>query len=684
MAKSRKGPILLILFLIGMIGLIVYAADWILVTSHGQMRRDTEQSLRNGAAQQVALLTVWYGSLSSQIKAFVTVDRLRLFASEIDSRKINPKELVDPASGNDPKLAGFVERLPGLSYLLSEFVSNNEFFSGTVLTPDGLPFLSTKTDMSVSKAGKACVSEVVAKKAPVFLPLTKINQELALTLAVPIFAPSYIDQKGERVVAVFLGTVSVHKAVVAIAQTDPEGFFTSAVLERSQEKLSLIDPLFPGVHRELGPDWALEEGTLPMSIRNEPTRLEKDIPSYALALPVPDVPWLVMQGMRVTQAEAAYHRLQKNVYIGAGLSGALVIIFIAALWWWIVGRRERAMADQMRRLYEVAREQKQILDSVNTAVPAGIVVNDLSGMIYYANHRFADMVKMPSDRVIGSMYTQLPIAFARSLVTHTIQMSEKPELANFTETLPSERDEGVFRSYLTACSPCADENSCLSGMVSVYSDITDLVAAQEKAQRMVNKTVDVFVRAIEAIDPYLQGQSSRTAFLAERLAIALGLTDTETRDTLLIAAELSQIGMIQLPRELLLKSGALSKEERKQLEQHVEYARASLEGVDFGLPVLEAITEMYERFDGSGYPKHLVGEAICQNARILAVANTFCALLRPRSYRTAHTMESALAILEKKPPTYDPRVVDALKDFLASDEGKSFFQTLTINCAHEE
>ena len=93
---------------------------------------------------------------------------------------------------------------------------------------------------------------------------------------------------------------------------------------------------------------------------------------------------------------------------------------------------------------------------------------------------------------------------------------------------------------------------------------------------------------------------------------------------------------------------------------------------------------MYERYDGSGYPEHLKGEDICMNARILAVANTFCALLRPRVYRTAHTVESALSILGGEPTKYDPRVVEALQDFLAGDEGSVFLRSLQISCIGEE
>ena len=117
-------------------------------------------------------------------------------------------------------------------------------------------------------------------------------------------------------------------------------------------------------------------------------------------------------------------------------------------------------------------------------------------------------------------------------------------------------------------------------------------------------------------------------------------------------------------------------EERLLMEKHVDYAVEALRGIDFGLPVLQTIEQMHERMDGSGYPRKLQGEAICLQARILAVANTFCALMRPRSYRRRHDEPAALAILRERPFKYDQQVVDALAAFLQSAQGKEFVRIL--------
>ncbi|MCR4666006.1 MAG: PAS domain S-box protein [Desulfovibrio sp.] len=686
MAKSRRGASLIVLFLSVTIGAILYGAHWLLTTSQSRMLNETGQALHNAATQQTALLTVWYGALTNQVKAFVDVDMLRLFASEIDSADADATALLevvrpslDAEEDNEqqPKdrksIDLFVDRMPGLAQLLHEFVKKNSFLDAYVLNRHLTPFLMTAIKYPFDEKNHPLLEEVVKSGTPRLLPIRKENRELVVDMVFPIFAPQYIDHKGNHVVALFIGTCSVQKVISAIDHIDNEGFFTSAVLESQNGTLKIIDPLYPGGHRNLDEGWKLQNGALPLAVRNEPTRMEKTLPAYTLAHEVPDLPWLVMRGIRVSEAEASYLRLKKNVYIGVALLIALAVILITALWWWVVGRRERAHADQMRKLYSLANEQKQILDSVNSALSAGIVLNDLSGKIYYVNQKYADMAHMAPERMFGMNHTQLPFDLAHSLVTHTIQINAKPVLTNFTEILPVGESK---RHFLTACSPCIDENCYLTGMVSVYSDITELVEAQERAQHMVTQTVEVLVRAMEAVDPYLRGQSKSTASLAAHLAKNLAHDDEETLSTLRIAANLSQIGMIQLPKSLLLKTGSLSPEERLQMQEHVEYAKTSLEGVDFGLPVLEAITEMYERIDGSGYPAHLKGDEICFNARVLAVANTFCALMRPRSYRTAHTTESALKIFLTKPYKYDLSIVEALRRFLETETGRAFLEDL--------
>jgi HD-GYP domain-containing protein (c-di-GMP phosphodiesterase class II) len=115
---------------------------------------------------------------------------------------------------------------------------------------------------------------------------------------------------------------------------------------------------------------------------------------------------------------------------------------------------------------------------------------------------------------------------------------------------------------------------------------------------------------------------------------------------------------------------ALTKEEKGQVEKHIEHAANILQGIDFELPIHETILQMNEHLDGSGYPAGIKNQQISQPARILAVANSFCAMIKPRSYRPARPVEEIFAILKTESHMYDLEVILALEKVATSAIGE--------------
>ncbi len=122
------------------------------------------------------------------------------------------------------------------------------------------------------------------------------------------------------------------------------------------------------------------------------------------------------------------------------------------------------------------------------------------------------------------------------------------------------------------------------------------------------------------------------------------------------------IGKIAVPDHILLKAGPLTAEEREQMQTHAEIGRKILQGSESPLMQLaESIAwTHHEKFDGSGYPRGLSGEAIPEEGRIAAVADVFDALTRDRPYRKAMSMSAAAAVMaEGRGSHFDPRVLDS-------------------------
>ena len=694
-SRNRAAALIMLVVFAVMAVLTVVGANWYLQKSRDRMLHELGQNLHVQVNNKVALLTVWSGTMIKQVEMFAEMDLMRLFAAEVSSSHLSAEVLLRESrkeetslmapdsfadmdqegqrlTASDP-ISAILPRLPMMLRQLKDFIGKNSFWGASLVNTDLEVYLSPGEPPVLSEKQRGFIAEAIRSRQPVFLPVRRQSGELVMDIAFPIVAPLYVDATGDRVVSVLLATSNVLPVVKAITRHTGGKEYSSAILEQFGQQLQRIDPTVQEGFVDL-PGWKLEGGRLPLAMRTEPGPGGKgEETTYTLAVPVPRLPWFVDQGVEIGRIDATYNELRKNVIFGAALVLALAGILLSALWWWLVGRRERAVADQLRRLYLMVNQQKQIMDGVNSALSAGVVLNDLNGIIFYANQSFAHMVGMDANSLRGRAYTDLGPDLARSLVTHTLAVHQTGNLSTFTETLPVDERP---RYFFTSCTPFRDEAGRMSGVVSVYSDVTDLATAQQKAQQMVNQTVNAFVRAVEAVDSFLRGHSSLMAHLAVILAYGLEKTDATTLATLQTAANLSQIGMIQLPRELLTKSGALTAEERSLLQEHVEYARRALEGIDFGLPVMEAISQMYEREDGSGYPAGLSGNEIGENARILAVANTFCALVRSRSYRQALSVEQALEILEEQPPKYDMRVVEALRRFLASEQSAAFLAML--------
>jgi hypothetical protein len=167
--------------------------------------------------------------------------------------------------------------------------------------------------------------------------------------------------------------------------------------------------------------------------------------------------------------------------------------------------------------------------------------------------------------------------------------------------------------------------------------------------------------AAEYRDDETGQHTRRVGELSARIGERLGLPD----DQLVLlqqAAPLHDVGKIAIPDCILLKPGRLTAEEFEQMKAHTSIGASMLAGPGFALLEMAekiALTH-HERWDGSGYPSGLSGEAIALVGRIVAVADVFDALTHARPYKPAWTVADALTeIDQQRGRQFDPRVVDA-------------------------
>ncbi len=168
--------------------------------------------------------------------------------------------------------------------------------------------------------------------------------------------------------------------------------------------------------------------------------------------------------------------------------------------------------------------------------------------------------------------------------------------------------------------------------------------------------------ALEVKDPYTRGHSERVSRYALAIGRRLGL-DARSLAQLDLGGHLHDIGKIGVREGVLNKAGPLSADEYAHIMTHPEIGWRLLAPLLSDAPAaLDVVRSHHERFDGSGVPDGLAGEAIPFAARVAAVADAFDAMTSRRPYRDGLTLEAARAELRRCAGTqYDPRVVEAFE-----------------------
>ncbi len=168
---------------------------------------------------------------------------------------------------------------------------------------------------------------------------------------------------------------------------------------------------------------------------------------------------------------------------------------------------------------------------------------------------------------------------------------------------------------------------------------------------------------IELKDGYTADHCERIRELSNAVGRELNLP-SERRHLLNYAAYLHDVGKTRLPSALLRKPEPLSETEWAEVKRHPDYGRELLEAT-FMRAAGDIVAQHHERFDGSGYPLGLSGEAVLKEARVIAVVDSYDALTSDRPYREAVTHQAALAELQRQSGhLFDPEVVAAFQKII--------------------
>lgn len=183
--------------------------------------------------------------------------------------------------------------------------------------------------------------------------------------------------------------------------------------------------------------------------------------------------------------------------------------------------------------------------------------------------------------------------------------------------------------------------------------------AQTATKEILNGLVHSLNAVLDAKDAYTAGHSERVARIGVIIGKQLGISPTILGD-LFLAGLLHDLGKIGIRDEVLFKTGKVTAAEFDEIKQHSPIGERIVGAIEPLRRLCPAVRHHHERFDGTGYPDGLAGEAIPLIARVLGLADALDAMMSPRRYRPARSpLEIDAIITAETGKQFDPSIVAA-------------------------
>ena len=181
---------------------------------------------------------------------------------------------------------------------------------------------------------------------------------------------------------------------------------------------------------------------------------------------------------------------------------------------------------------------------------------------------------------------------------------------------------------------------------------------------MRSNTIEMILNALYEKNPREMLHSRRVSEICEAIAIKIRLSRDEIK-RIKITGLMHDIGKIGIDEKILNSDHRLSPSEWEEIKKHPDISFRILSASNEFSGIAEDVLQHHERWDGKGYPKGLKGKEISLNARIIAIADTYDAMISDRAYRKAYSKEEAIQEIKRCSGTqFDPSLVKAFVEWM--------------------
>lgn len=681
--KSRKPSWKIQFFAIIVVALVTFmtfsAARYFLAEESQKVETQLKQRMEIMVLERADIFATWLNGMAEQVRPITQSDVFRVFAAEVDLADGDMASVLSP--NQDQALEnevggmeqGFREQLPFMVNALTDLVQDSGHAGAYMLDRRGNTFLTSIDAKPLLQRQKDKALQLFDTKQIAFSPFRESVNGLELDIYIPVLPTEFMENTND-VVGVFIFTVNVTDKFEVLLRPNPisglDGSYS--LFQRIEGQIQEVRAMDNGgiFDTPLTADIFADEG-LAFGQRSSFDNMAQ---VYSFAVPVgEDTDFILAWQTASADARSYLDKLIVNVYLIAILFVLSFLTAFGAFWWRSNSDYNRMMANEYADFARKIARQKKLLNGITSTIKEFITLKDKHGKYVYVNPAFAEAVGRPVDDILG-------LDSASVLGHRTAERLEKLDEMTLSSNKPTSTVDEIYfqgekRHVQISKVPLITEEE--QSIVTVGRDITDFIEEQERRDKSVKQMVQALVRAVELRDPHLAGHSRRVSEFAGAIAHELS-SDAKVKRTVEIAANLSQIGKINIPRDILVAERRLTNEEIDIMQGHVESATKILSEIDFDVPVKQTVSQMYERLDGSGYPQGLKDDEISLEARILGVCDYFCARIEPRSYRQAILPKEAISFLEQNADKYDAKVVQALKQIVHSSLGEKLIASVTV------
>lgn len=303
-------------------------------------------------------------------------------------------------------------------------------------------------------------------------------------------------------------------------------------------------------------------------------------------------------------------------------------------------------------------------------LPESLVILDVHGNVAFLNQKATEM----DSAAAMNARTHLNLGFASNRWTSDVRsVLDHLRTSNRSSLTTTARDSKSGRIFRDTFSLLRDASGCHMGTVILTKEIAapryvgfaagdcraDLETLSHRLGGLLVECLETLSDVLESREPYTLGHSLRVRDLAVAMARERWGASPDLA-AVSLAGQLHDIGKVAVSPEILTKPGRLTDEEWSIIRTHPVVGESIMQPVARLGEIAKAVRHHHERFDGSGYPDHLVGNTIPALARILAIADSYDSMTSVRPYREAISPSEAINEIQANAGVlYDPDWVRA-------------------------